>query len=68
MILFLHVPDEDECTAATNATLAHFRRSFESQNVTVLRGRTRPGNFKGHEHFGYQDGISQPAMRYRLLY
>ncbi|KAK7691256.1 hypothetical protein QCA50_004649 [Cerrena zonata] len=28
-----------------------------------LNGDRRPGEFKGHEHFGYLDGISQPAIR-----
>jgi Dyp-type peroxidase family len=26
-------------------------------------GNTRPGSFKGHEHFGFKDGISQPSIR-----
>jgi deferrochelatase/peroxidase EfeB len=32
---------------------------------TVLKvpGRTRPGAQKGHEHFGYLDGISSPAVK-----
>jgi Dyp-type peroxidase family len=25
-------------------------------------GSVRPGDYKGHEHFGWQDGISQPAI------
>lgn len=29
----------------------------------VIEGKTRPGEMDGHEHFGYMDGISQPAMR-----
>lgn len=34
--------------------------------VKVLRnepGRTRTGEFRGHEHFGFKDGISQPGVR-----
>jgi Dyp-type peroxidase family len=30
--------------------------------VTVLRGDTLPGNQRGREHFGFKDGISQPAI------
>ncbi|KAL1597921.1 hypothetical protein SLS60_008409 [Paraconiothyrium brasiliense] len=30
--------------------------------VATLAGDVRPGEFKGHEHFGYMDGISQPAL------
>ncbi|WP_094585142.1 Dyp-type peroxidase [Synechococcus sp. BO 8801] len=29
------------------------------------RGRVRPGAMAGHEHFGFKDGISQPAIRGR---
>ncbi|MCJ1240810.1 hypothetical protein MMC14_008814 [Varicellaria rhodocarpa] len=31
--------------------------------VTRIIGDTRPGNEKGHEHFGFLDGISQPAVQ-----
>ncbi|KAJ4301659.1 dye-decolorizing heme-containing peroxidase [Kalmusia sp. IMI 367209] len=31
--------------------------------VATLAGDVRPGNEKGHEHFGYKDGISQPAIK-----
>ncbi|SMR49317.1 unnamed protein product [Zymoseptoria tritici ST99CH_3D1] len=27
-----------------------------------LDGQVRPGEQKGHEHFGYKDGVSQPAI------
>jgi Dyp-type peroxidase family len=30
--------------------------------VTLLRGETLPGAQRGHEHFGFKDGISQPAI------
>ncbi|KAG8709993.1 hypothetical protein FRC11_004963 [Ceratobasidium sp. 423] len=29
----------------------------------ILDGQVRAGEFKGHEHFGFLDGISQPAIR-----
>ncbi|ESK92508.1 fungal peroxidase [Moniliophthora roreri MCA 2997] len=28
-----------------------------------LQGAARPGNEKGHEHFGFMDGIGQPAVK-----
>lgn len=28
-----------------------------------MNGHVRPGNEAGHEHFGYMDGISQPAVK-----
>lgn len=30
------------------------------------RGDTLPGNLRGHEHFGFRDGISQPGVRGKL--
>lgn len=33
-------------------------------NLAIIHGRERPGAFRGHEHFGYMDGISQPALRW----
>ncbi len=38
-------------------------------DLTLLyqqRGSTLPGNLRGHEHFGFRDGISQPAIRGKL--
>ncbi len=31
--------------------------------VFEQRGETLPGNRRGHEHFGFKDGISQPGVR-----
>jgi Dyp-type peroxidase family len=36
------------------------------QLIHVDRGRVRPGALAGHEHFGFKDGISQPAVRGRV--
>ncbi|KAJ7211056.1 hypothetical protein C8J57DRAFT_1539661 [Mycena rebaudengoi] len=33
-----------------------------SINENSLQGAARPGNQAGHEHFGYLDGISNPAV------
>ena len=30
------------------------------------RGQTLPGRLRGHEHFGFRDGISQPGVRGKL--
>ncbi|KIJ50747.1 hypothetical protein M422DRAFT_27288 [Sphaerobolus stellatus SS14] len=32
------------------------------QQIYTLNGAARPGNQQGHEHFGFLDGISQPAV------
>ena len=40
--------------------------SFFGPSIKVVYseiGNTRPGTEHGHEHFGYRDGISQPAIR-----
>jgi Dyp-type peroxidase family len=47
--------------------------SFRDQLLSLLSGSikvvyaeigtTRPGKQRGHEHFGFQDGISQPGIR-----
>lgn len=31
--------------------------------ISEQRGDTLPGDLKGHEHFGFKDGISQPGVR-----
>ncbi|KAH7884493.1 hypothetical protein F5I97DRAFT_1811771 [Phlebopus sp. FC_14] len=51
-----------ECARAVENFLVEFHGALEP-NVTVIQGKGRPGNQKGHEHFGYMDGISQPAIR-----
>ncbi|KDQ07943.1 hypothetical protein BOTBODRAFT_180290 [Botryobasidium botryosum FD-172 SS1] len=44
---------------------AEVKKEFEGSItvVDIIRGTTRRGKYKGREHFGYQDGISQPALR-----
>src|SRR5262249_24811894 len=39
------------------ATGAGLRLLFEQ------RGDTLPGSLRGHEHFGFKDGVSQPGVR-----
>ena len=31
-------------------------------NLAIIRGNVRPGAQAGHEHFGFQDGVSQPPV------
>lgn len=45
------------------------RRRAEEAGLRLLfeqRGDTLPGKLRGHEHFGFKDGISQPAVRGKL--
>ncbi|KAI0869682.1 hypothetical protein GGS24DRAFT_511698 [Hypoxylon argillaceum] len=39
------------------------RRDATIEEVTLLAGHTRPGAESGHEHFGFNDGLSQPAVK-----
>ncbi|KAG6330086.1 hypothetical protein ID866_9003, partial [Astraeus odoratus] len=43
----------------------NFKLLFDGaiEHVEVIRGKERPGEMRGHEHFGYLDGVSQPAIR-----
>jgi len=56
-------------TGATNADVEvglhlHFTNHVHGfEVVSTLRGHVRPGDQKGHEHFGFMDGISQPGIR-----
>ncbi|ESK81127.1 fungal peroxidase, partial [Moniliophthora roreri MCA 2997] len=51
--------------ANIDAELANIQNILGSSITEIhrLQGAARPGNEKGHEHFGYMDGISQPAVR-----
>jgi len=53
----------DAAICASTAKLAtdHFGSSMTV--ISVEEGRARPPPWVGHEHFGYEDGISQPALR-----
>ncbi|KAI1753993.1 hypothetical protein F4782DRAFT_545332 [Xylaria castorea] len=51
-------------------TVDHIKKIFRvgHQDVTIeevtrLLGQTRPGAEDGHEHFGFNDGLSQPAVQ-----
>jgi hypothetical protein len=59
----LPVPAEPNVEKETQAVKHLFGDSIESTGDMVLKGRTRPGSHRGHEHFGYKDGVSQPALR-----
>jgi Dyp-type peroxidase family len=42
--------------------LHHHVHSHGGRVVFDERGRTLPGALRGHEHFGFKDGVSQPAI------
>ncbi|OJT05279.1 Peroxidase 2 [Trametes pubescens] len=58
----------------SNETVAETRQRVEQcfnvggfnatiSEVITLGGHVRPGDQRGHEHFGFMDGISQPAVK-----
>lgn len=53
-----------DCTAsvaeALNKALAVLQHTVNE--VVNISGHTRPGKEDGHEHFGFEDGISNPAV------
>ncbi|KAI2626232.1 Dyp-type peroxidase [Xylaria nigripes] len=56
--------------AVLGGTLNNIKRIFQVgrkdatiEEITHLAGQTRPGSEDGHEHFGFADGISQPAVQ-----
>nr|UQK85136.1 dye decolorizing peroxidase [uncultured fungus] len=50
--------------ANIDSTLASLKTALGTsiKEVYSLQGAARPGNQAGHEHFGYLDGISNPAI------
>ncbi|EJF56508.1 Dyp-type peroxidase [Dichomitus squalens LYAD-421 SS1] len=58
--------DSELTVSATQATvMAIFNIGVHItlHEITTLKGVVRPGAEKGHEHFGFLDGISQPAVK-----
>ena len=49
----------DERTASVRAIIT---QAGVTEYSTPQDGQTRPGDFRGHEHFGFKDGISQPSV------
>lgn len=52
--------DDSTCKQGTAEITAKFS---DSVVITKVEGKARPGAERGHEHFGYMDGVSQPALR-----
>ncbi|KAG2336934.1 Dyp-type peroxidase [Suillus weaverae] len=53
----------ETCTKASNDVIDLFGSSITVAGDKPVEGRGRPGDNKGREHFGFQDGISQPCLR-----
>lgn len=53
----------ETCTKASNDVIKLFGASMTVAGGKPVEGRARPPPFKGHEHFGFMDGVSQPCLR-----
>lgn len=54
-------PNPSSVTSYSNELLRLFGSSIKV--VYSETGKTRPGAERGHEHFGFRDGVSQPGIR-----
>jgi Dyp-type peroxidase family len=55
-----------DTTADLERRVGAVRRSAGAARLDLIfeqRGDTLPGNLRGHEHFGFKDGVSQPGIR-----
>ena len=62
IVSYTHAVDSDGLEKVVKAFLELFNGAID--NVLRVDGKRRPGKLEKHEHFGFRDGISQPAMRY----
>ncbi|KAG1807999.1 uncharacterized protein BJ212DRAFT_716478 [Suillus subaureus] len=53
----------ETCTKASHDVIDLFGSSITVAGGKPVEGRARPPPYKGHEHFGFRDGISQPCLR-----
>lgn len=64
-ILLVLATDDLDWAVKTEEELITKAQQQGLQLIHVDRGRVRPGKMAGHEHFGFKDGISHPAIRGR---
>ncbi|KAF8879817.1 hypothetical protein BD779DRAFT_1446702 [Infundibulicybe gibba] len=66
--VILSTADSDETLKGTTAMVEetfHLRSHQVKSPITIVKsitGVVRPGNEKGHEHFGFLDGVSEPLI------
>jgi len=72
IMLMLASDDPEHLKAASDRIDVEIQQSDFGTGKPALRciwrqsGATLPGTLRGHEHFGFKDGISQPAARGRV--
>lgn len=64
-VLLILATDNLDWAVRTEEQLITSAQQQGLQRIHVDRGRVRPGKLSGHEHFGFKDGISHPAIRGR---
>lgn len=64
-ILVVLATDDGAWAMKAERELIASARKKGLQLVHIDRGQVRPGSMAGHEHFGFKDGISFPAIRGR---
>jgi Dyp-type peroxidase family len=65
-ILVIVAADESTALKRRVKAIADRARTSGLRLIFEQRGDTLPGNLRGHEHFGFKDGISQPGVRGRV--
>jgi Dyp-type peroxidase family len=56
-------------TTDLDRKVASVRKSADANRLELIfeqRGDTLPGDLRGHEHFGFKDGVSQPGIRGKM--
>jgi len=62
-LVFILASDNPALLAAEEKSLDEETRAAGLEFVAAQHGRVREGRQAGHEHFGFRDGISEPAVR-----
>jgi len=62
-ILVIVAADDSEDLETLVEAIKHRADDLRLPLLFEQRGDTLPGNLRGHEHFGFKDGVSQPGVR-----
>lgn len=65
-VLIILATDDHGWAVKTERELLSSARSNGFRCIHIDRGHVRPGSMAGHEHFGFKDGVSLPAIRGRI--
>ncbi|CAE6439656.1 unnamed protein product [Rhizoctonia solani] len=62
-VIAIATDNKEDCDEATEDVKKIFGESWAIPDDGIVDGNVRPDPIRHHEHFGYKDGISQPAVR-----